>query len=153
MELLDFQVEAEQFLLDCCWRSRKRDIILKSPTGSGKTVILLKMIYDYLQEDSKTIFVWLTPGTVDLEEQSSQRMNELFPNIETQDVYDVIADGFNPKKVPFINWEMITKSGNTAIEKSDRKNLYDRIYEARLDEYQFILVIVNLNSLFNFFIS
>lgn len=141
MELLDFQVEAEQFLLDCCWRSRKRDIILKSPTGSGKTVILLKMIYDYLQEDSKTIFVWLTPGTVDLEEQSSQRMNELFPNIETQDVYDVIADGFNPKKVPFINWEMITKSGNTAIEKSDRKNLYDRIYEARLDEYQFILVI------------
>lgn len=141
MELLDFQVDAEQFLLDCCWRSRKRDIILKSPTGSGKTVILLKMIYDYLQEDSKTIFVWLTPGTVDLEEQSSQRMNELFPNIETQDVYDVIADGFNPKKVPFINWEMITKSGNTAIEKSDRKNLYDRIYEARLDEYQFILII------------
>lgn len=141
MELLDFQVEAEQFLLDCCWRSRKRDIILKSPTGSGKTVILLKMIYDYLQEDSKTIFVWLTPGTVDLEEQSSQRMNELFPSIETQDVYDVIADGFNPKKVPFINWEMITKSGNTAIGKSDRKNLYDRIYEARLDEYQFILVI------------
>lgn len=141
MELLDFQVDAEQFLLDCCWRSRKRDIILKSPTGSGKTVILLKMIYDYLEEDRKTIFVWLTPGTVDLEEQSSQRMNELFPNIETQDVYDVIADGFNPKKVPFINWEMITKSGNTAIEKSDKKNLYDRIYEARLDEYQFILII------------
>lgn len=141
MELLDFQVDAEQFLLDCCWRSRKRDIILKSPTGSGKTVILLKMIYDYLEEDHKTIFVWLTPGTVDLEEQSSQRMNELFPNIETQDVYDVIADGFNPKKVPFINWEMITKSGNTAIEKSDKKNLYDRIYEARLDDYQFILII------------
>lgn len=141
MKLLDFQVEAELFLLDCCWRSRKREIILKSPTGSGKTVILLKMIYDYLQEDSKTVFIWLTPGTVDLEEQSAQRMNELFPNVETQDVYDVIADGFNPKKVPFINWEMITKSGNTAIEKSDRKNLYDRIYEARLDEYQFILVI------------
>ena len=54
MELLDFQVEAEQFLLDCCWRSRKRDIILKSPTGSGKTVILLKMIYS--KEEKEKIY-------------------------------------------------------------------------------------------------
>ncbi len=117
MKLLDFQDEAEQFLLDCCWRSRKRDIILKSPTGSGKTIILLNMIYDYLQDDDNTVFVWITPGTVDLEEQSSEKMNELFPSIETQDVYDVISDGFNPKKVPFINWEMITKSR----KYSDRK--------------------------------
>lgn len=39
-----------------------RDIILKSPTGSGKTIILTYFMHQYVQSYRNTVFVWLTPG-------------------------------------------------------------------------------------------
>ena len=39
-----------------------RNIILKSPTGSGKTIILTYFMHQYVQSYRNTVFVWLTPG-------------------------------------------------------------------------------------------
>ena len=52
--LLNFQNEHEGNLLQACKNNTK--LILQSPTGSGKTVLVTKFIDDYLDEKPNTIF-------------------------------------------------------------------------------------------------
>ncbi len=83
--LFDFQSDAVNYLLDATTDpSTKHKIILKSPTGSGKTVILLSYIDTYLGNvDAERVFIWLTPGKGNLEEQSEEKMRTLFPRAHT----------------------------------------------------------------------
>ena len=75
MQLKEFQLKAVQSLFDAM-EQPNRDIILKSPTGSGKTIILTYFMHQYIQSYSKTVFVWLTPGKGNLEEQSKEKMDK-----------------------------------------------------------------------------
>ena len=61
MELKEFQLNAVKSLFEAMDKP-VRDIILKSPTGSGKTIILTYFMHQYIQSYPKTVFVWLTPG-------------------------------------------------------------------------------------------
>ena len=83
--LFDFQSDAVNYLLDATTDpGTKHKIILKSPTGSGKTVILLSYIDTYLGNvDAERVFIWLTPGKGNLEEQSEEKMRTLFPHANT----------------------------------------------------------------------
>ena len=143
INLFDFQNDAKSFLLDKTNdpNSKKR-IIVKSPTGSGKTVILLDYIKDYLfYGNEKQIFIWFTPGKGDLEEQSKKRMEEFIPNAKTGNVHDVLLQGFKPGYTYFINWEMITNKKNLAVKESENKNLIERIIEAHRNQLSFITII------------
>lgn len=53
-----------------------REIVLKSPTGSGKTIMLTHFMDEYTKEHAKIVFVWLTPGKGDLETQSKDKMDK-----------------------------------------------------------------------------
>ena len=46
--------------------------------------------------------------------------------------------GFEAKDTAFINWETITKKGNTALKEAERKNLYERVSEAYNNGYDFV---------------
>lgn len=141
--LVDFQTDAVNYLLDATtYPGTKHKIILKSPTGSGKTVILLSYIDSFLENvDGDRIFIWLTPGKGNLEEQSEKKMRMLFPHAKTGNVHDALLQGFNPGTTYFINWEMITKSGNTALKESERKNLFERITDVHRDGLRFTVII------------
>ena len=76
MELKEFQLNAVKSLFEAMDKP-VRDIILKSPTGSGKTIILTYFMHQYIQSYPKTVFVWLTPGKGNLEEQSKAKMDIL----------------------------------------------------------------------------
>ncbi len=141
IKLKEFQLNTVNDLLDASSVGTKREILLSAPTGSGKTIILLSYIEEYLKEDRKTMFVWLTPGKGDLEEQSREKMTKLLPNYETQNIQDVLLQGFAEKSVSFINWETITKKGNTALKDAERKNLYERIVEVKNNGFDFIVII------------
>ena len=52
-----------------------RNIVLKSPTGSGKTLMLTRFMEMYGQAHPEVVFVWLTPGAGGLEEQSKNKMD------------------------------------------------------------------------------
>ena len=56
MVLKDFQLTAVKSLFEAMDKPA-RDIILKSPTGSGKTIILTYFMHQYIQSFSKTVFV------------------------------------------------------------------------------------------------
>lgn len=143
INLFDFQERAVINLLDIATDSRsKQTVIVKSPTGSGKTIILIDFIEEYLTKIiSNTAFIWLCPGKGDLEEQSRQKMQKFAPHRYTQNLFDALQNGFDAESTTFINWELVTKKGNTAIRDSERKNLFDRIAEAHRAGTEFIVII------------
>ncbi len=143
INLFDFQEKAVIKLLDIVTDSRsKQTVIVKSPTGSGKTIMLIDFIEEYLTKiNSRTAFIWLCPGKGDLEEQSRQKMRKFAPHRYTQNLFDALQNGFDAESTTFINWELVTKKGNTAIRDSERKNLFDRIAEAHRAGTEFIVII------------
>ena len=143
LPLFDFQEKAVLKLLDLTTdKDNKQTIVVKAPTGSGKTIILIDFVDTYLDKVSAdTAFIWLCPGKGDLEEQSRQKMRNIAPHRATQNLFDALQNGFAPGSTTFINWELVTKRDNTAIRDSERKNLFDRIADAHRRNLDFIVII------------
>lgn len=143
LNLLDFQEKAVLNLLDLSTDSNsKQTVVMKAPTGAGKTIILIGYVDEYFNKvNSNTAVVWLCPGKGDLEEQSRKKMISVAPHRKTQNLFDALQNGFEPESTTFINWELVTKRGNTAIKDSERKNLFDRIADAYRKNMNFIVII------------
>lgn len=141
-KLFEFQEKAILQLIDLTTGNHKQVTTVKSPTGSGKTIILINYIDEYLSKISNnTAFIWLCPGKGDLEEQSRQKMIKYAPERKAQTLFDALNSGFVKESTTFINWELITKNGNKAISDGEKKNLFDRIAEAHRSGIDFIIVI------------
>lgn len=140
MKLKNFQLEAVKSLFNAM-DTLTRDIILKSPTGSGKTIILTYFMHQYIQSFSKNIFVWLTPGKGNLAEQSKAKMDKYIHDSQTKLLSDVMIDGFKENDNCFINWEKLTKKGNTALKDSERTNFLEHIQHALNDGLHFIIIV------------
>lgn len=143
MKLFDFQQEAIEQITALAEPYKNQQVItVKSPTGSGKTLILLGFVDKYLYEiEPNTAFVWLCPGKGDLEMQSMRKMEKFLPSRTAYTLDDALKNGFTAGSTTFINWELVTKKGNTAIKDSEKKNLFDRITEAKRDQREFIIIV------------
>ena len=141
LRLFEFQRNCVNELLEAILNGDSKEILLQAPTGSGKTIILLDMISEYNEMLNDVVFVWLTPGNAELEEQSKQKMNKFFPSESSKFLNDVISDGFEGKDTVFINWELVNKTGNTALREFERKNLFDCIDSAYNNGLNFIVLI------------
>lgn len=139
----DFQNNCVEYLIDkTIAADSKKVITVKAPTGAGKTVILIKYIDEYLKNTGgNTAFVWLCPGKGDLEQQSKDSMDSLAPHIDTRALHYSIIMGFDGGSVTFVNWELVTKKGNTALKDSERANLFEVIGEAHKAGIRFIVII------------
>ncbi len=139
----EFQNDCVEYLIDkTADTNSKKVITIKAPTGAGKTVILIKFIDEFLNNTSgKTAFVWLCPGKGDLEEQSKKSMEELTPQRDARNLLYSMLVGFEAGSITFINWELVTKKGNTAIKDSERANLFEKIAEAHKAGIEFIVII------------
>ena len=140
MELKEFQLNAVKSLFEAM-ATPARDIILKSPTGSGKTIILTYFMHQYIQSFPKTVFVWLTPGKGNLEEQSKAKMDKYIHASQTKLLSDVMTAGFEENDSCFINWEKLTKKGNNAIKDSERTNFLEHIQHALNDDIRFVIIV------------
>lgn len=142
LKLKNFQESAVDFLFEKTTNSNsKPKIIMQSPTGSGKTIILVAYIEKYLDYHEDDIICWFCPGKGELEEQSREKMNRFAPSLKTGSLFDILSNGFVSGTTYFINWETITKKDNTAIRDSERKNLFERISEAHRKDKNFIIII------------
>ena len=140
MELKEFQLNAVKSLFEAM-ATPARDIILKSPTGSGKTIILTYFMHQYIQSFPKTVFVWLTPGKGNLEEQSKAKMDKYIHASQTKLLSDVMTAGFEENDSVFINWEKLTKKGNNALKDSERTNFLEHIQHALNDGIRFVIIV------------
>lgn len=143
INLFDFQEKAVLKLIDLVADSNtKQTITVKSPTGSGKTIILIDFVEEYLTKiNSNAAFIWLCPGKGDLEEQSRKKMRKFAPHRHTQNLFDALQGGFPAESTTFINWELVTKKDNTSLRDGEKKNLFDRIAEAHRNNTEFIIII------------
>lgn len=141
--LKDFQQRAVDFLKEHTTTvGTEKQIIIHSPTGSGKTIILISYINEFLKlSNNKTTFIWVSPGKGDLEQQSKKKMEKFYSNIPAKDIDDAILNGFQGGSTYFINWEKITKKGNKAIADGEQKNLFERIADAHRNNINFIIII------------
>ncbi|MTN80273.1 DNA helicase [Turicibacter sanguinis] len=141
--LFDFQRNASQWLLNNTGgTSDCKTLIVKAPTGSGKTIILLDFIDQYLDYTyDKTSFVWLSIGAGDLEEQSKEKMDRLLPDRNSKTLAGALQSGFEGGDVTFINWEAVNRRGNRATRIGEVKNIIDRIAEAHKNGVNFILIV------------
>lgn len=139
----EFQNDCVKFLIEkTAMVNSKQVITIKAPTGAGKTVILIKYVDEYLKNtNGDTAFIWLCPGKGNLEEQSKDRMDELTPHRDTRNLDYSMHTGFEGGSVTFINWELVTKKGNTALRDSERANLFETIADAHKAGIEFVVII------------
>lgn len=140
IQLTPFQLEVLNKLMEAMQKTG-RDIVLKSPTGSGKTIILTHFMSEFMQSNANTVFVWLTPGKGNLEEQSKAKMDAYIHNAQTKLLSDVMTGGFEEGDACFINWEKLTKKGNTALKDSERTNFIEWITRAHDSGLSFKIII------------
>ena len=114
--LANFQLKAIEALMEAMGEPN-RDIILKSCTGSGKTIILTHFMDEYLKSTNKAVFVWLTPGKGNLELQSKAKMDKYIHGSNTKLLSDIMSSGFEENDACFINWEKLTMTSPQVGEK------------------------------------
>lgn len=141
MKLKEFQKKCIIDLMQASVECQNEEILLKAPTGSGKTIIMVNFIDNYLRNNDGYVFVWLTPGNAELEEQSKEKMDKYISQRRTKVLKDVLQDGFESGDTCFINWETVTKKGNNAISITEKNNLYERINEAQKRGLKFFIII------------
>ncbi len=138
--LANFQIRAIADLM-AAMDAPSRDIVLKSCTGSGKTIILTHFMDEYIKSTHKAVFVWLTPGKGNLEVQSKAKMDKYIHGSQTKLLSDVMTGGFEENDACFINWEKLTKKGNNALKDSERTNFLEHIQNALDDGLIFTIIV------------
>ena len=138
--LAQFQLKAIGELLDAM-EAPGRDVVLKSCTGSGKTIILTHFMDEYNRGHGGNVFIWLTPGKGDLEIQSKEKMDIYVHNAQTKTLADVMTAGFEQRDACFINWEKLTKKGNNALKDTERTNFLEYIEKALDSGLRFTVIV------------
>ena len=140
IKLAEFQLKAVASLMKAM-ESDKKEIILKSCTGSGKTIILTHFMNEFLQSYNGQVFVWLTPGKGNLEEQSKQKMDRYIHGIKTKLLCDVMTSGFEENDCCFINWEKLNKKGNNALKENEKTNFLEIVKQALYEGIEFKIIV------------
>ena len=115
-----FQIDAIGELHEAVSTGAK-NIVLESGTGSGKTIILSHFIHEFMIDNPNYAVVWFSPGNGELEEQSKDKMERYIPKSKTKILSDIINTGFYEGDTVFINWELVTKTGNKAMSEESIK--------------------------------
>ena len=139
-KLAEFQINAIAKLTESM-SDENKEVVLKSPTGSGKTIIITHFMDEYGKGHFNNVFVWLTPGKGNLEEQSKAKMDTYIHNSSTKVLSNVMTYGFKENDACFINWEKLTKKGNTALKEGERTNFLEHIERAHRTGLEFIVIV------------
>lgn len=122
---------------------KNNNIILQSPTGSGKTAMLVRFMDRIVQDypDDNVAFVWLTPGAGKLEQQSWSKTSQNAQAVGPYYLLDALSDGFKANSVTFLNWELVNNRKNIALRDGERTNLPSAIKSAHERGLHFVLII------------
>jgi len=129
----------------------RQTMILKAPTGSGKTVImaaflnkLCEELPDILELEKRNLaFVWIAPNKLHI--QSYLALKHYFSelrSIKPIQFEDVTDNEIKPSEVLFVNWESINKEKNVMVRESELgKTLYQYVDRARLHDTEIVVII------------
>ncbi len=140
---------------------RRKRMVFKAPTGSGKTVMASGMLARLARElpertDSlvnRVAFIWIAPNR--LHEQSYFKMKNYFTESRllrpvVYDELDQSIDGYiRPGEILFVNWESINKDNALMIRETEcSSSLYDITDRTQTDNRIPVVVIVDEEHMF-----
>lgn len=136
------------------WKSSgtKLPLVFKSPTGSGKTVMLAQFLRDIISDPrfigNDVAFLWMSKGPT-LVEQSKNKLFEYYggaSELELLDINDLNRKVMTRNSVFFINWEKLKGQSKDVlkIRKENEQDIsFDGMIEATHDENRKIVVIID----------
>lgn len=136
------------------WKSSstKLPLVFKSPTGSGKTVMLAQFLRDIISDPrfvgNDVAFLWMSKGPT-LVEQSKNKLFEYYggaSELELLDINDLNRKVMTRNSVFFINWEKLKGQSKEVlkIRKDNEQDIsFDGMIEATHEENRKIVVIID----------
>ena len=128
-------------------KSQKK-LTFKSPTGSGKTIMMAEFINQLSKKKSKSnnlCFVWTAPRK--LHQQSKAKLAKYLGNASQVDLSyfnDLKEKKINRNEILFLNWESINKKNkNTIILENENEFYLNKIIENTLEDGLDIILIID----------
>ena len=126
-------------------------LLLKAPTGSGKTVMMGEYLKKLIEElplrdeisQKEFAFIWIAPNQ--LHEQSYEKMKEFFSETRTLQPIsfeDISDDQLKVNQIVFFNWQSITGDNRIFMRDNEHgKSLPNFIDNSRLNGVEIITIL------------
>jgi type III restriction enzyme len=136
------------------WKLPNQNIplVFKSPTGSGKTIMLAQFLRDIVSdprfEGNDVAFVWFS-FSEDSYEQSKKKLFEYYggaSELDLLDLNDLSRGKLNKNNVFFINWQKIkgkTKDSRKLRRENEQGLTFDNLINETHDDGRKIVVIID----------
>jgi len=127
---------------------RSKICIFKSPTGSGKTLMMaefLKRLIDSRIDGKKFSFIWIAVNK--LHDQSRNSLKKYYDplgiGLKCSYFEDLDARKISGNEILFLNWASINKKGNIYVRENERDNNLSNIVARTKDEGRIIILVID----------
>ena len=150
IELRDYQSKAIKELTDKVNGFLKRDekavVTFKSPTGSGKTLMVSEFLKNIARIQNMNIsVVWISVRM--LHEQSKEKLERYFEDLKLLKCSyfsDLVDRKIDVNEILFINWESINrKNVNIMVRENEQDNNLNSVINNTKDEGRKIILIID----------
>ncbi|MDC0447558.1 DEAD/DEAH box helicase family protein [Pelagibacteraceae bacterium] len=145
--LKNFQKKAIDELSDIFKNSQDEKnfkVIFKSPTGSGKTLMVTEFLKNiFLDSNSNVSVIWAAPRQLHIQSKDKIKPTLLEKNIgKVLEVHQLKNPRLKKNEILFLNWESINKKNNTFMKSNEKNiNLKNLIQNTKKFATKIILVI------------
>ena len=121
--------------------------IFKSPTGSGKTIMmaeLIKRLVDNRTDGKEIAFIWITVHK--LHDQSKEKLEKYYEDLQTvgcSNFNDLQDKHIQDKEILFFNWQSINQEKNIYIRENENEFNLSKVIENTKDEGREIILIID----------
>ena len=149
VELREYQENAVSDLYDKSKKildKRPATCVFKSPTGSGKTLMMaevIKRLSCNMEHKNKLSYIWITVHKLHL--QSKDKLEKYYDGLgiitcsEFHDLDGVIGED----EIVFFNWQSITRGDNIIIRESETQNNLSTVLQNTRDTGSKIVLIID----------
>ena len=151
MKLKQYQKEAVKELLEkakkLLQKNKNKSIVFKSPTGSGKTVMIAEFLRQIcnLKDFKDTLsFIWTAPRKLHI--QSKDKLSQYYQetrNLDCLEFEELDDRKIDCNEILFFNWESINKENNIYIRENERKNNLSSVIRRTKDSGNKIVLIID----------
>ncbi len=151
IQLRDYQEEAvdklERIANELLDLQDRKTVVFKSPTGSGKTVMIAEFMKRFAENrhDGKTVsFIWTAPRK--LHTQSKEKLERYFAEskaLKCSYFEELVDRVIGDNEILFLNWESINQEDNVYIRDNEREFNLSRVIQNTVSENRIIVLIID----------
>lgn len=141
-------VKLRQEVNDLLDAEGKKICIFKSPTGSGKTLMIaefLKRLIDSRIDGKKFSFIWIAVNK--LHDQSRNSLKKYYDQygvgLKCSYFEDLDERKIGENEILFLNWASINKKDNIYVRENERDNNLSNVIARTKDEGRIIILIID----------